>query len=97
MEFPTYPDNWNEIKKRIKIRDDYTCRKCNKKFPPNSPYLQVHHKVSLSKGGKNNDSNLISLCKKCHTKKHPHLEGSKKRDYRQGYKRKSFGRYTKKR
>ena len=31
---------------------------------------EVHHKVPLSKGGTHDRSNLIALCKSCHSKIH---------------------------
>lgn len=33
----------------------------------------VHHIIPLYKGGKNELSNLVALCKACHRKKHPNL------------------------
>lgn len=30
----------------------------------------VHHKVPLKEGGSNNEENLVSLCKPCHSKEH---------------------------
>ena len=68
-----YPDNWSTIIKQIKRRDKYTCRKCFKKHPASSGYLQVHHIIPLSKGGNNDPSNLITLCKRCHVVEHPHM------------------------
>ena len=47
-------------------RDNYTCRKCNKKNVP----LQVHHIVSRSDGGTDIPSNGLTLCTDCHTWTH---------------------------
>lgn len=104
LEFPDYPSNWDQIKKEVKKRDNYTCRRCNTRHPPNSPYLKVHHKKPLSKGGKTVKSNLVTLCRKCHKVKHPHLMELDKSDgkratkkkavYGKGYKRKKFGYFT---
>ena len=69
-----YPSNWKQITELVKKRDHYTCQECGKTYPPFSPYLHVHHKVELSKGGTNDPSNLISLCTFCHTQKHTHLQ-----------------------
>jgi len=35
-----------------------------------SEYLESHHIVPKSRGGSNNESNLINLCIKCHGKAH---------------------------
>jgi len=72
-EFPEYPDNWGQIIKIVKKRDNYTCQKCLTKFPKSSKSLRVHHVISLSKGGSNNTSNLTTICKDCHDLEHPHL------------------------
>ncbi len=37
----------------------------------------VHHKIPISKGGTNDESNLIVLCEKCHADAH----GEKKKKY----------------
>jgi len=71
-----YPVNWNEIIARVKERDNYTCRKCNKRFT--SFELRVHHMIPLSKGGSNNDTNLQTLCDNCHNSKHFHLKNKSK-------------------
>lgn len=68
-----YPSNWNQIIKLVKKRDNYTCQSCKKTFPACSTFLQVHHILELSKGGSNEPSNLVTLCKLCHTQKHEHL------------------------
>ena len=105
-EFPSYPEDWEERKKFVKKRDNYTCKKCKTKYPPNSPYLRVHHIIPLSKGGSDKYSNLRTECSKCHTKEHPHLErlrngknkeGKKNKNYKSGWKRKKFGYFTGKR
>jgi len=73
-EIPQYPENWDKIIKRIKRRDNYTCRECGKKYVPHSRYLRVHHIKPLSKGGTSHGKNLVTLCWSCHSKKHPHLQ-----------------------
>ncbi len=54
---------------RIKIRDNYTCRYCEK------DRIQIHidHVKPLFQGGSDWSSNLVTSCKKCNLKK-----GSKK-------------------
>jgi len=51
------------------------CECCHSKAPfvrkkDNSPYLEVHHKVMLSKGGEDTLENAIVLCPNCHREMH---------------------------
>ena len=77
-KFPLYPENWAEIKADIKKRDGYMCRKkgCYKpgKKIGGDVDLEVHHIKSLSKGGTNDYSNLVTVCTECHEKLHPHYK-----------------------
>ena len=43
-------------------RDNYTCQYCGKKHTR----LEVHHIIFRSKGGADDENNLITLCKECH-------------------------------
>ena len=56
--------NWNEIRKAVYERDNYTCRKCNKKLT--KPH--AHHLIPWERGGTNDLSNLLTLCGRCHIK-----------------------------
>ncbi|RJF37911.1 HNH endonuclease [Pseudoalteromonas gelatinilytica] len=52
-----------------------TCELCGATAPfkrksDGSPYLEVHHKVFLSKGGEDTVENAIALCPNCHREKH---------------------------
>ena len=47
-------------------RDNYTCQCCGKKYVR----LEVHHIIYRSKGGTDDEKNLIALCKKCHDAVH---------------------------
>lgn len=53
---------YKEIKNRKK------CKLCGKKVYKKK--LQIHHKVSLSQGGKSDYQNCIGVCKECHKKIH---------------------------
>ena len=53
----------NELKSKVKKRDNYTCQECGGK-----ENLHIHHKNRNKKD--NNIDNLICLCNKCHGKKH---------------------------
>ena len=52
-----------KLRKRIKIRDNYTCQDCE-----NKNNLVVHHK-EFQKDNHNPDK-LITLCSSCHRKRH---------------------------
>lgn len=66
-------DTWWAIIKRVKERDGYKCRACGTPEKPiKGGYLHVHHIKELSKGGTTSMLNLISLCEKCHQKRHGH-------------------------
>ena len=43
-------------------RDNYTCQCCGKK----NCQLQTHHIIFRSRGGSDDESNMITLCKECH-------------------------------
>lgn len=47
-------------------RDEYTCQHCGKKHVR----LEVHHVIWKSKGGTDDENNLITLCVDCHWKVH---------------------------
>lgn len=79
LDFPLYASNWKDIAKMVKKRDNYTCQKCKKKFPPNSYFLNVHHKIPLSKGGTNSPDNLICICHECHCGEHKHMQSKNKK------------------
>jgi hypothetical protein len=67
--------NPEKKKRRIRSRDDYTCQRCDHKSGPHAGddgrVLQVHHIRRKSEGGSNEDDNLITLCRPCHTVQHP--------------------------
>jgi len=64
-----YSPEWNEIRKQIYKKDNWTCRECgihcqDKKYKKNR--IQCHH---IDYNEKNNDpNNLITLCASCHGK-----------------------------
>jgi len=53
--------------KRLKL-DDFRCRLCGA-----TRRLQVHHREPRSRGGKDELSNLITLCEDCHARQHPNI------------------------
>ncbi len=51
------------------------CEECGKPAPfkrasNGSPYIEVHHRVPLSEGGKDTINNALALCPNCHRKAH---------------------------
>ncbi len=60
----------NELKEKIRKRDNYTCQNCNTIEEEHlivcNRVLEVHH-IDYNKKN-NNMNNLITLCKKCHVK-----------------------------
>jgi len=56
-----YGEDWYSIRLRILERDNHTCRKCGK---INSK--EVHHLIPYNLTKNNSDTNLITLCKRCH-------------------------------
>ncbi len=58
-----YGDDWNKIRKLVYMRDNYKCQICFKSLIK----LDVHHKIPFLLCFDNSLSNLISLCRKCHT------------------------------
>lgn len=74
-EVRRYGADWDEKRKRVLRRDDYTCQRCGHKSGPHAGdegrILQVHHVEKLSEGGSNDESNLLSLCRPCHGVQHP--------------------------
>ena len=66
-----YPLNWKAIRKVVLKRDGFKCRNCgNLEHPSN---LEVDHIRPLSDGGRHDLNNLQTLCRDCHTSRHPHL------------------------
>lgn len=75
LSYEGYPNTFSKpLKKRIKIRDNFTCQCCFSVY--DSMNLDVHH-MDLNR--KNNTSeNLVTVCKSCH--KGIHGKSSKTND-----------------
>ena len=52
------------IRALILKRDDYTCQDCGKSQHDGAK-LEVHHKIPVSKGGTDDEENLVTNCKDC--------------------------------
>lgn len=57
---------WRRVVERIKVRDRFRCYRCGRVTEQGD----VDHKVPLSKGGTDDDSNLGWICREpCHAEK----------------------------
>ena len=59
---------FENTKAMVLNRDDYTCQYCKGKHKDSK--LEVHHIIFRSKGGSDEESNLITLCHTCHKTLH---------------------------
>ena len=61
-----YGRSWKRIRDRY-IKAHPLCEKCEKDERL-TPAGEVHHILPLSRGGNNETSNLMALCKSCHSR-----------------------------
>ena len=61
-----YGRSWKRIRDRY-IKLHPLCEECEKQGKL-TPAEEVHHVLPLSKGGGNEKSNLMALCKSCHSR-----------------------------
>jgi hypothetical protein len=62
-----YPSDWDDRRKRVYKRDNYTCQNCGiKGGRKGHTKVHAHHIVPTSKGGSHNMSNLTTICRQCH-------------------------------
>lgn len=57
-----------DLRRKIMIRDNYTCQICGK-YMPDEVGLQIDHIIPISRGGKTIPSNLQVLCSRCNGRK----------------------------
>ena len=82
---PKYPEQVQTVSKGYKrnadviaevlLRANGHCEKCGSEAPfkrakDGTPYLEVHHKIMLSKGGEDTVGNAIATCPNCHRELH---------------------------
>lgn len=67
---------WTALCKVVDARDKRICRACGKHSDLDAVGLLLrghrHHIVYLSAGGKDESSNVVTLCAKCHNDEHRH-------------------------
>lgn len=52
---------------QIAYRDDFICQFCGGK--PDNDNIEIEHMIPVSKGGSDNEENLVAACKKCNRNK----------------------------
>lgn len=78
-----YPSDWNQRRKRVYQRDNYTCQRCGTKGGPyGNAEIHAHHRIPISQGGGHELSNLVSVCRSCHEAIHGHPIGGGRRNTR---------------
>lgn len=66
-----YPSDWNSRRKDVYRRDGYACQNCGRSGGSQGhAELHAHHIVPKSKGGSHSKTNLVTVCKQCHTAIH---------------------------
>jgi len=65
-----YPANWHELRRLIYRHDDYRCRDCGADCGPTGVRPDCHHIVPWFDGGSHEASNLVTLCRPCHDRRH---------------------------
>jgi hypothetical protein len=69
---------WNRRAEAIRVRDGHSCRRCGRSQAENKQKLSVDHvrpwRSFTDKDEANHESNLISLCRRCHSYKTSRVE-----------------------
>lgn len=63
-------DKWQQIRERIIERDNGVCVYCGGRYET----MHVDHIIPLSRGGTNDDENLVTACPSCNLSKHAKTE-----------------------
>jgi len=58
--------HWHEVRRRCLWRWDYRCAVCH-----SAQFVDVHHRT-YKRLGRERDTDVIALCRKCHTLFHEH-------------------------
>ena len=59
------PKDWQKRRYEVLVRDGFSCKRCGLKI--DEKVAHIHHVHRRSDGGTHITSNLISLCRDCHT------------------------------
>jgi hypothetical protein len=63
--WPSYPPDWAERRRLAMQRDGRKCTQCGR-----FKHLHLHHKRAIREGGTHTLTNLVLLCKHCHSEAH---------------------------
>lgn len=81
---PSYPyagENWQRVRRLVRDRDAYTCRRCGTPESDLNTELHVHHIIPLREFDEpeeaNTPTNLVSVCPSCHGKVEGDVEAGK--------------------
>lgn len=66
-----YGCHWKRVRDRY-VKTHPLCEMCLKEGKL-TPVEEVHHIIPVNRGGTNDESNLMSLCRSCHNKIHIQL------------------------
>ena len=70
-QLPEYVTKGVDLRRRVVWRDRGRCQECGTSRRP----LHVYHIVSLSRGGSDEPSKLMTLCSECHSQYHSPMGG----------------------
>ena len=62
-------EKWDEIRRKVFERDNYTCLYCGKSKEKDDVRLVCDHVDAVTRGGGNELSNLVTACKECNRAK----------------------------
>ncbi len=62
-------EKWDEIRRKVFERDNYTCFYCGKSREKDGARLVCDHVDALARGGGNELGNLVTACKECNRAK----------------------------
>lgn len=65
----------SDVVAEVLARTNGRCEECKLPAPflrarDNTPYLEIHHKVTLANGGEDTVENAVAVCPNCHRKRH---------------------------
>jgi ATP-dependent DNA helicase RecQ len=70
---PVQSPDWTKVRESVLLRDNHRCVECG--IWCRDSDADVHHLLPRSAGGKDEPSNLVTLCDGCHAAHHPKLAG----------------------
>lgn len=65
LRYGVKQSEWRRISRRVIARDNATCQYCGSTKPP----MQCDHVVAFTRGGTNEDTNLVAACSDCNRSK----------------------------